>query len=91
MSKLRGRDRDIKALMTKCESHMAAAATHAKGERDARLENERLRHEVSQLVGRYQTLQTKFAEREHRPGSSGEGQARTNEDSRHDHPRNQSR
>ena len=89
-SKLKGRDRDIKLLMTKCESNMAAASTHAKGERDARLENERLRHEVSKLAEQYKALQVGFSEREHRTESSGEGEAKPNDD-RRDHPRNQSR
>lgn len=90
VSKLKGRDRDIKLLMTKCESNMAAASTHAKGERKARLENERLRNEMSQLSERYKALQAKFSEREHRTGSSAEGETRPNDD-RQDHPRNQSR
>lgn len=90
MSKLKGRDRDIKLLMTKCESNMAAASTHAKGERDARLENERLRHEINQFAERYKALQIRFSEREHQTGSSGEGEARPNAD-RGDYPRNQAR
>lgn len=90
VSKLKGRDRDIKLLMTKCESNMAAASTHARGERDARLENERLRKEMNLLAERYKALQVKHSEREYRTGSSGEGEARPNEDLR-DHPRNQTR
>lgn len=86
-SKLRGRDRDVKLLMAKCESNMAAVATHSKGERDARLENERLRREVSQFTERYKALQAKLYEREHRPGSSVEGDTRLSDD-RRDHPRN---
>jgi len=89
-SKLKGRNRDIKLLLTKCESNMAAASTHAKGERDARLENERLRDELDQLAERHNALQAKFAEREHRPGSSAESDARLSDD-RRDHPRNHSR
>ena len=81
VSKLKGRDRDLKLLMTKCESNMAAASTHAKGERDARLENERLRHEANQLEERYQALQVKFTEREHGIGSSGR-EARPSDDRR---------
>ena len=87
-SKIKGRDRDIKLLMTKCESNMAAAATHAQGERDARLENERLRYELDQLAQRHKTLQAKLSQREHRPGSSTEGDA---SDDRRDHPRNHPR
>ena len=90
VSKLKGRDRDLRLLMTKCESNMAAATTHAIGERDARLENERLRNEMNQLAERYKALQVKFSEREHRTGSSEEGEARPNDD-RRGHPRNQSR
>ena len=89
VSKIKGRDRDVKLLMTKCESHMAAASTHAKGERDARLENERLRDEMSQLTKRYRALQA-ISRQEHRTRSSGEGGARPNDD-RRDHPRSQSR
>ena len=89
-SKLKGRDRDIKLLMTKCESNMAAVSTHARGERDARLENERLRHELGQLAERHKALQVKLSERGHQPGSSAEGDARPNDD-RRDHPRNHSR
>lgn len=91
VSKLKGRDRDIKLLMTKCESTMAAAATHAKGERDVRLENERLRLEMNRLVGQYKTLQIKFSEVEHQTGFSREGEVGTNDDPRRDHSRNQSR
>ena len=69
---------------------MAAASTHAKGERDARLENERLQHEMNRLTEQYEALKAKFSEREHRAGASGQGEARPNDD-RHDHPRNQSR
>ena len=90
VSKIKGRDRDIRLLMTKCESNMAAASTHAKGERDARLENERLQHEMNRLAEQYEALKAKFSEQEHRPGASGQGGARPNDD-RHDHPRNQSR
>ena len=50
VSKLKGRDRDLKLLMANCESTMAAAAAHARGERDARLENKRLRREMNQLA-----------------------------------------
>lgn len=89
-SKLKGRDRDVRLLMAKCESNMAAASTHARGERDARLENERLRHETRELAERYEALRVKFSEQEHRTGSSGEGEARPNDD-RQDHLRNQSR
>lgn len=91
VSKLKGRDRDIKLLMTKCESTMAAAATHAKGERDARLENERLRQEMNRLMGQHETLQVKFSKLEHRTGFSGEGEASTNDDLRRDHSWDQSR
>ena len=87
-SKLKGRDRDIKLLMTKCESHMAAASTFAKGERDMRLENERLRRQMDRLADRYKALQDKFSEQEHQAGSSEE--TRPNAD-RGDHPQNQSR
>ena len=90
VSKLKSRDRDVKLLMTKCESNMAAASTHAKGERDVRLENERLRNELDQLAERHKALQLKFTEREHRPGSSAEDDARLSDD-RRDHPRNHSR
>jgi len=90
VSKLKGRDRDIKLLLTKCESNMAAASTHAKGERDARLENEQLRNELDQLAERHKALQVKLSEREHRPGSSAEGDTRPSDD-RRDHPRNHSR
>jgi len=90
VSKLKGRDRDIKLLMSKCESNMAAASIHAKGERDARLQNERLRNEMSQLAERYEALRVKISEQEHRTGSSGEGEAILNGD-RRDHPRNQLR
>ena len=90
-SKLKGRDRDIKLLMTKCESHMAAAATHAKGERDARLENERLRHEISQLAERYRTLQVKSPEREHRTEPSGGDEGRPKGDQRWGHSHSQPR
>ena len=89
-SRLKGRDRDVKLLMTKCESNLAAASTHAKGERDARLENERLQNELDKLVERHKALQVKFIEREHRPGSSAEGDASLSDD-RRDHPRNHSR
>ena len=85
-SKLKGRDRDIKLLMAKCESNMAAASTHATRERDARLENERLRCELDQLTERHKALEAKFSEGELRPGSSAEGDARPNDD-RRDHPR----
>ena len=84
MSKLKGRDRDIKLLMTKCESNMAAASTHAKFERDARLENERLRYEMSQLAERYEALRVKFSEQK-------QGQARPNNDRWPVHPRNRTR
>ena len=90
-SKLESQGRDIKLLMTKCESNMAAAAAHAKGERDARLENERLRCEIDKLGERYKMLQAKFSEREHRTGSSGEDEGRTNGDPRRGHPQSQSR
>jgi len=90
VSKLKGRDRDTKLLMAKCESNMAAAAAHAKGERDARVENEVLRYEMNELADRYEALQVKLSEREHRTGSSGEGEARLNND-RRDRLRNQSR
>ena len=89
-SKLKGRDRDIKLLMTKCESNMAAASTHAKGERDVRLENERLRHEMGQLAERCKALQVRISGQEHRTRPPGEGEARPNDDLR-DHPRSQSR
>ena len=89
VSKLKGRDKDVRLLMSKCESNMAAASTHAKGERDARLENERLRTEISQLAERYEALQVKFSEQEHRTGPSGE-EAVVNDD-RRDHLRNKSR
>jgi len=89
VSKLKGRDRDIKLLMTKCESNMAAASTHAKGERDARLENERLRNELDQLAERHKTLQVNSPSGNSAlgPGSSAEGDARPSDD-RRDHPRN---
>lgn len=90
-SKLKGRDRDIKLLMTKCESTISAAATHAKGERDARLENKRLRQEMNRLMGRYEALQVKISGLEHQAGFSGAEEASTNDDPRRDHPRNQSR
>ncbi|KAF9785073.1 hypothetical protein BJ322DRAFT_980647, partial [Thelephora terrestris] len=57
VSKLKGRDRDVKLLMAKCESTMAAATAHARGERDTRLENKRLRQEMGQLAEQYRALQ----------------------------------
>jgi predicted RNase H-like nuclease (RuvC/YqgF family) len=90
-SKLKGRDRDIKLLMTKCESNMAAAATHAKGERDVRLENERLRREINQIAEQLRTIEVELSEREHRTGPSGEGEGRPVDDPRWGHPQNQSR
>ena len=90
MSKVRGRDRDIKLLMAKCESNMAAASTHARGERDARLENERLRREMNQLAERYKALQGTVSDQWERRTGSGEGEARPDDD-RRDHPRNQTR
>lgn len=89
VSKLKGRDRDLKLLMTKCESNMAAASAYAKGERDARLECERLRYEMNQLEERCQTFQVKFSEREHATGSSGGGTRLS--DDRRDHLRDQPR
>ena len=91
VSKLKGRDRDLKLLMANCESTMAAAAAHARGERDARLENKRLRREMNQLAEQYKSLQVEFSEREHRNGSPGEGGARPNDDPSRDHPRRQYR
>lgn len=88
MSKLKGRDRDIKLLMTKCESHMAAASTFAKGERDMRLENERLRRQMDQLEGRCKALQDQISERETRTGPSGRTRP---DDDRGGHPQNQPR
>lgn len=90
VSKVRGRDRDIKLLMAKCESNMAAASTHARGERDARLENERLRREMNQLAERYKALQGTVSDQWERRTGSGEGEARPDDD-RRDHPRNQTR
>lgn len=87
-SKLKGRDRDMRLLMTKCESSIAAATAHAKGERDARLESERLRHEMNQLVERYRTLQVRFSEREHQ---TGEDEGKPIDDPRQSRPRRQSR
>lgn len=89
-SKLKGRDRDIKLLMTKCESTMAAVTAHIKGEREARLENERLRCEMDQLAERYKALQVEFSEREHQSGSPREGKARVGDD-RRGYPLDQSR
>lgn len=91
VSKLKGRDRDIKLLMTKCESNMAAVSAHAKGELDVRLENERLRNEMGKLAERYRVLQAKFSEREYRTGPSGVGEARPPSDDRRDHPQDRSR
>lgn len=91
VSKLVGRDQDIKLITTKCEANMAVAVTLAKGERDARLENERLRHEMNQLMERYKTLEAKFSQREPRAGSSGEDEGRSSDDPRGGHPQSQSR
>jgi len=77
--------------MARCESHLAAVSAHAKGERDTRLENERLRREMNQLAERYRALQVKFSQRDHGTGPPGEVEGRPNDDPRRGQPRSQSR
>lgn len=89
-SKLKSKDLDIKLLIARCESSMAAAATHAKGERDVRIENGRLRDEINHLVDRCRALQVKVSDLEHQNGSSG-GEVRPDEDPLRDHSQVQPR
>ena len=90
MSKLEDRDQEIKLLTTKYESNIATTVTLSRRVCRARLENERLQHEMSQLAEQYEALQVKFSEQEHRAGSSRGGEAVPN-DNRRDCPWNQTR
>lgn len=91
VSKLESQDLEIKSLVTQCESAIARAVTHTRGEREARLENEQLRHEMSRLAERYRALQAKSSQREHRTGSPREDEGGPNDDPRQAHSRSQSR
>ena len=91
MSKLEGRDRDIKLLMSKCESNLAAATRHAKGERDARLENKRLRHQLDRLEEQSRALRVNIPVREQKTEPSGEDEGSPTDDPRRGHPESQSR
>ncbi|KAL6300860.1 hypothetical protein BKA93DRAFT_819235 [Sparassis latifolia] len=51
---------DKTLLMDRCEAQMAASAIHASGERDARLENEKLKMEMQKLRKKYDGLKGKY-------------------------------
>lgn len=91
VSMLKAQDQDIKILTTRTDYHMTQAAIHAKGEREAKLETERLRHEMDQLAERYRTLQVKSSEWEHQTGASAKDEDRPNDDPGRGHPRSRFR
>jgi predicted nuclease with TOPRIM domain len=59
-SRVKSLEKDKVLLMTKCESNMAASATHAEGEKKARLDVEKARREMTDLKRKYDTLKGKY-------------------------------
>lgn len=51
---------DKMLLMDRCEATMAASAKHAEGERNARLESEKLRKEMQDSRKKYDHLKEKY-------------------------------
>ena len=59
-SRVKSLEKDKGLLMNKCESHMAASATHAEGEKKARLDAEKTKQEMTDLKRKYNTLKSKY-------------------------------
>lgn len=55
-------DHDKTRLIERCEASMKASSKHAEGERDARLECERLRREMQELRKKYDSLKGRYKE-----------------------------
>ena len=60
--RVKGLENDKTLLMERCESAMIASAKHAEGERDARMECERLRREMQELRKKYDSLKGRYKE-----------------------------
>jgi chromosome segregation ATPase len=61
-SRVKSLEKDKQLLMTKCESNMAASATHAEGEKKARLDADKVKKEVVNLKRKYDILKGKYSE-----------------------------
>jgi hypothetical protein len=59
-SRVKTLEQDKLLLMTKCESNMAASATHAAGEKKARLEAEKAKKDAADLRKKYNVLKSKY-------------------------------
>jgi hypothetical protein len=59
-SRVKALEKDKMLLMTKCESNMAASATHSEGEKKARLDAEKTKKEVVDLKRKYYALEGKY-------------------------------
>ncbi|KAH9832644.1 uncharacterized protein C8Q71DRAFT_262521 [Rhodofomes roseus] len=53
-------EQDKSLLMERCEASMAASSKHAEGERDARIESERLRKEMQELRKKYEEVKRRY-------------------------------
>ncbi|KAI0940744.1 hypothetical protein AcV7_003040 [Taiwanofungus camphoratus] len=60
---------DKMLLMDRCEATMAASAKHAEGERNARLESEKLRKEMQDSRKKYDHLKEKYRDLKNSKGS----------------------
>jgi len=53
-------EKDKLLLMERCEASMAASSKHAEGERDARMEGERLKKEMQELRKKYEDVKRRY-------------------------------
>lgn len=60
--RVKGLENDKTLLMERCEASMVASSKHAEGERDARMECERLRREMHDLRKKYDSLKGRYKE-----------------------------
>lgn len=60
--RVKGLENDKTLLIERCEASMQASSKHAEGERDARLECERLRREMQELRKKYDSLKGRYKE-----------------------------
>ena len=60
--RVKGLENDKTLLIERCEASIKASSKHAEGERDARLECERLRREMQELRKKYDSLKGRYKE-----------------------------
>ncbi|OCH84504.1 hypothetical protein OBBRIDRAFT_741500 [Obba rivulosa] len=61
-NRVRELERDKTLLLDRCEAALVASSTHAERERDARVQNNKLKKEVQELRGKYDAMKRKCKE-----------------------------